>query len=252
MTSSTPLTGHTPFQGAWQTQKTAVWNRSRRDRPNSQELSVAWLDRSPISRLWRLVLYLQRAPGVWSWPAHESLNVVFDYDLRMLRHDCIHILTWSNLVLLKLPIQQRNGLQHLFLHNPHHPKDQWPRTVVLCMRKRNKTSNLSTSAKCHRCMLWHPVQHDNWYAFPGVWFWPAHKSVNVVFDYDLHMLRHDCIHMLMWSNLVLTKPLTLQRNGLLHLLLHNPNHPKDQWLCCARAREIQFKYSSLYSVLSRV
>ena len=49
-------------QGAWQTQKTAVWNRSRRDRPISRELSVAWLDRSPISRLWRPVLYLQCAP----------------------------------------------------------------------------------------------------------------------------------------------------------------------------------------------
>jgi len=51
-------------QGAWQTQKAAIWNRSRRDRPISRELSVAWLDRSPISRLWRPVLYLQRAPDV--------------------------------------------------------------------------------------------------------------------------------------------------------------------------------------------
>jgi len=56
------------FQGAWQMkdrrplQKTAVWNRSRRDRPTSRELSVAWLNWSPPSRLWRPVLYLQCAP----------------------------------------------------------------------------------------------------------------------------------------------------------------------------------------------
>ena len=65
-TSSTPLTGHTPFQGAWQTEDRSLkpvspWPTDLR------ELSIAWLDRSPISRLWRPVLYLQRAPvnNVW-------------------------------------------------------------------------------------------------------------------------------------------------------------------------------------------
>jgi len=69
-------------QGAWQTQKTAVWNRSHRDRPILRELSVAWLDRSPSSRLWRPVLYLQRAPGMLKWFGNvcvlsHSVNFMF-------------------------------------------------------------------------------------------------------------------------------------------------------------------------------
>jgi len=56
----------------WQTQKTAVWNRSRRDRPISRELSVVRLDRSPISRLWRPVLYLQRAPEVLQFSCGQT------------------------------------------------------------------------------------------------------------------------------------------------------------------------------------
>jgi len=49
-----------PFKWVCQTQKTAVWYRSHRGRPISRELSIAPLDQSPVSQLWRLVLYLQR------------------------------------------------------------------------------------------------------------------------------------------------------------------------------------------------
>ena len=36
------------------------------------------------------------------------------------------------------------------------------------------------SAERYDCMSWHAVQLNKLNAFPGVWPWPAHQSVNVV------------------------------------------------------------------------
>ena len=56
-------TTDTPPLNAHGTQKTTVWNWSCNDWPISQDLSVARLDRSPIFRLWRPILYLRRGLG---------------------------------------------------------------------------------------------------------------------------------------------------------------------------------------------